>query len=79
MAGFDDSGNAAIRTYRLRTTSTDPASPSSQDNADGPQLVLIEAEATSGADPKVFGYGSMEAFSPLPQGQVSTFFLAEIA
>lgn len=78
MAGFDDSGNPAIRTYRLRTTSTDPASANDQNTANGHNSFSIEAQAT-GSDPNVYGYGTMEAFSPLPQGQPSTFFLAQIA
>lgn len=78
MYGFDDSGNPAPRVYRLRTTSTDPASPNDQDSSNGHNSFSIEAQAT-GTDPNVYGYGTMEAFSPLPQAQASTFFLAQIA
>ena len=70
-------GNPAPRIYRLRTTSTDPASATDQDGANGHNSFSIEAQAT-GTRPNVYGYGTMEAFSPLPQGQASTFFLAQI-
>jgi hypothetical protein len=58
-------------------TSTDPASGAAQAGADGHNSFSIEARA-SGGTPRVYGLGTMEAFSPLNGGGASIFYLAQI-
>ena len=75
-------------TYRLRTT-TDPryqaatstlgtsADPVDQNGVDAMNGFAIYATA-SGGGPQVYGQGAMEMYTPLPGGQKSRFFLAQI-
>jgi hypothetical protein len=60
-------------TYRVRTRTTDPNSPSDQASANGENSFAIWA--SSG---KVFGIGAMQSFSPLPGAATSEFYLAQI-
>ena len=73
-------GGANGTVYRLHTTSTDPASPTGQLGTDGENSFAIFVSAT-GATPKVYGIGAMQAFTPLkstgPTVQ-SEFYLAQI-
>jgi Putative Flp pilus-assembly TadE/G-like len=71
------SGGAAGRVYRLRTTSYDPTDVSGQRNTSANNSFALFADATGGT-PKVYGVGAMEMFTPLPGGQESTFYLAQI-
>ena len=60
-------------TYRVRTSTTDPNSPNDQAGANGENSYAIWASAG-----KVHGIGAMQAFSPLPGGSTSEFYLAQI-
>ncbi|HEY4634785.1 MAG TPA: hypothetical protein VIH00_12790, partial [Candidatus Limnocylindrales bacterium] len=60
-------------TYRVRTSTTDPNSPSDQASANGENSFAIWASAG-----KVFGIGAMQSFSPLPGAATSEFYLAQI-
>ncbi len=68
---------AGGRTYRVHTRSTNPSSPNAMDNANGHNSFAIWSTA-SGGTPQVHGEGAMEAFTPLPGGGASTFYLAQI-
>ena len=72
------SGGATGRIYRLHISSTEAAAPGAQAGADGHNSFAIEARATTGAAPRVYGLGTMEAFSPLNGGGASIFYLAQI-
>ncbi len=61
------------KTYRVRTSTTDPNSSSDQAGVNGENSFAIWASAG-----KVYGIGAMEAFSPLPGGATSEFYLAQI-
>ncbi|GIW20744.1 MAG: hypothetical protein KatS3mg065_1040 [Chloroflexota bacterium] len=71
------SGGPTGRTYRVRTSSTDPNSPTDQLGSNGHNSFAIWARA-SGGSPRVYGIGAMQAFSPLQGGQASVFYLAQI-
>jgi hypothetical protein len=75
------SGGANGRLYRIHTTSTDPASATDQRSTNGENSFAIFASA-SGANPKVYGLGAMQAFTPLTGSGASTvsseFYLAQI-
>ena len=60
-------------TYRVRTSTTDPNSPNDQAGSNGENSYAIWASAG-----KVHGIGAMQAFSPLPGGSTSEFYLAQI-
>ena len=60
-------------TYRVRTSTTDPNSPSDQASANGENSFAIWASAG-----KVYGIGAMQSFSPLPGAATSEFYLAQI-
>lgn len=68
---------AGGKTYRVHTRSTSAASPGAMDNANGHNSFAVWATATGGT-PRVHGHGAMEAFTPLPGGTASTFYLAQI-
>ena len=78
-SGLTGGANGTI--YRLHTTSTDPSSPTQQLAANGENSFAIFASA-SGAAPKVYGIGAMQAYTPLSAvggGTVSSeFYLAQI-
>jgi hypothetical protein len=63
--------------YRLKTSTTDPASATAQLSANGQNNFSIYAKATGGT-PRVYGIGAMQNFSPLPGGAASVFYLAQI-
>jgi hypothetical protein len=70
--------NLPAGTYRVRTSSIDPSNPNDAGNSgDGHNSFSIWARA-SGSSPRVYGIGAMEAYSPLPGGAASTFYLAQI-
>ncbi|MGD0247815.1 MAG: Tad domain-containing protein [Candidatus Limnocylindrales bacterium] len=69
------SGGATGETYRLRTTS-DPGD-SSQDSTNAYNDFGIYVTSTGGSA-QVYGQGAMEMYTPLPAGQASTFYLAQI-
>jgi hypothetical protein len=71
------SGGPDGRTYRVRTSSTDPNDPTDQRSSNGHNSFAIWARATGGS-PRVYGIGAMQAFSPLQGGQASIFYLAQI-
>ena len=70
-------GGSEGRTYRLRTSTTDPTSDTDQRTANGQNSFALWAKA-SGGSPRVYGLGTMESFSPLPGGASSVFYLAQI-
>lgn len=73
-------GGAALqggRTYRVRTSSTDPNSASDQANADAQNSFAIWTTA-AGEAPDVYGLGAMQAYTPLEAAQGATFYLAQI-
>ncbi len=70
-------GLAGGRTYRVRTSSTDAASPTDQNGTNGHNSFSLWARATGGA-PRISGIGAMQAFSPLAGGASSVFYLAQI-
>ncbi|MGZ6312015.1 MAG: pilus assembly protein TadG-related protein [Candidatus Limnocylindrales bacterium] len=65
------------KVYRLHTTTTDANAPNDQNGADGHNSFALWATATGGL-PRVYGVGTMEAFSPLNGGGASIFYLAQI-
>jgi hypothetical protein len=65
------------KTYRVRTTSTDPNSATAQLNAGAQNSFAIWTTAV-GEKPDVYGIGAMEAYTPLGAGQAATFYLAKI-
>ncbi|MFN8619917.1 MAG: pilus assembly protein TadG-related protein [Chloroflexota bacterium] len=71
------SGGSKGTVYRLHTYSTDPSSPSQQDNATGLNAFAFWAKAAGGT-PKVYGIGSMEAYIRLPGGTSSEFYMAKV-
>ncbi len=71
------SGLAGGTTYRLWTRSTDPASASAMDNANGHNSFALWGSAAGGT-PRVYGVGTMEMFTPLTAGQPATLYLAQI-
>ena len=74
------SGGANGTVYRLHTTSTDPANPAAQRNANGEQTFAIYASA-SGTLPEVYGLGAMQMFSPLEVAggsAFSEFYIAQV-
>ncbi|HMJ79754.1 MAG TPA: pilus assembly protein TadG-related protein [Candidatus Dormibacteraeota bacterium] len=71
------SGLQGGKIYRLHTTTTDSASPNDQNNADGHNSFALWGRATGGL-PRIYGVGTMEAFSPLDGGGASIFYLAQI-
>ncbi len=66
--------------YRLHTSSHDRILANDQNNATGLNSFAIYASGPGGAvnNVKVYGLGAMEAYFPLPAGQPSTFYLAQI-
>jgi hypothetical protein len=73
------SGGANGKVYRLHTTTTDASDPTGNLGANGQNSFSIYVGATGGsASPRVYGLGAMEQYSPLPGGQASTFYLAQL-
>lgn len=72
--------NLGPGTYRLHTTSHDRILPNDQNNATALNSFAIYASGPGGSanNVKVYGLGAMEAYFPLPAGQPSTFYLAQI-
>ncbi len=73
-------GGANGTVYRLHTSSTDPSNPTQQLSSNGENSFALFASA-SGAPPKVYGIGAMQAYTPLTAngGTVSSeFYLAQI-
>jgi hypothetical protein len=63
-------GGPAGTVYRLHTTGTDPragGNPASQRTANGEQSFALYMTASTGA-PRIYGYGAMQAFTPLCAG-----------
>ena len=74
------SGLQGGKTYRVHTSSTDPANASAQRNTNGENSFAIFATASTGT-PRVYGIGAMQAFTPLTASgsQVSSeFYLAQV-
>lgn len=68
-------------TYRLNTTSHDRILTNDQNNTTALNSFAIWASTNGGAsisNVRVYGLGAMEAYFPLPAGQVSQFYLAQI-
>jgi hypothetical protein len=73
------SGGASGKVYRVHTTTTDASNPTGNLGANGQNSFSIYVGATGGSTtPRVYGLGAMEQFSPLPGGQASTFYLAQL-
>ncbi len=70
-------GGADGRTYRLRTSTTDPNSSTDQRTANAQNSFALWSDATGGS-PRIYGLGTMESYSPLAGGASSTFYLAQI-
>ncbi len=71
------SGLVGGHTYRLHTYSTDPTSATDQRSTTALNSFAIWSTA-SGAAPRVYGLGTMEAYIRLPGGQSSEFYLSQI-
>ncbi len=66
-------------TYRLHTTSTNPANAAAMDDADGHNSFALWSTASGGTNgPRIYGIGAMEAFTPLDGGGSAEFYLAQI-
>jgi hypothetical protein len=72
-------GASGPHIYRLRATTYDPTDISAQRNVQANNSFGLLAKGTSGGTPRVYGIGAMEMFTPLPGGQTSSFYLAQIA
>ncbi len=74
------SGGANGTIYRLHTTTTQASSLAQQRNTDGENSFSVYASA-SGTQPKVYGLGAMQMFTPLSSSGGTTsseFYLAQI-
>ena len=80
LLGSGLTGGPNGTTYRLHAFSTDFGSPNDQNNTTALNAFAIYARSSggSGAQPRVYGLGAMEAYVRLPQNQVSEFYLAQI-
>jgi Putative Flp pilus-assembly TadE/G-like len=78
-AGSGLTGGSGGRTYRLRATTYDPTDINGQRSVEADNGFGLFADATSGTAPRIYGIGAMEMLTPLPGGQTSTFYLAQIA
>ena len=75
------SGGATGKVYRLHTTGTDSANPSAQRNANGEQSFSLYVSAAGCCSPRIYGFGAMQAFTPLKSNggaTTSEFYLAQI-
>ncbi len=72
------SGLSGSTTYYLRVSSYDPTDVSGQRSVAADNGFALFADASSGAAPRIYGVGAMEMLTPLPGGQTSTFYLAQI-
>lgn len=73
--------NLPAGTYRLHTTSHDRILPDDQNDTTALNSFAIWASTTGGgsiSNIRVYGLGAMEAYFPLPAGEVSQFYLAQI-
>jgi hypothetical protein len=73
--------NLPAGTYRLHTTSHDRILVNDQNNTTALNSFAIWASTNGGAsvaNVKVYGLGAMEAYFPLPAGEVAQFYLAQI-
>ncbi len=67
------------KTYWLYTTTADPSLPDDQKGTNARNGFAIYVSASGGTGtPRVYGKGSMEMYTPLPGGQSSEFYLAQI-
>jgi hypothetical protein len=72
-------GGPSGTVYRVRTASTDPASPGAQSSANGHNSFALWSTSTGGSvGPRIYGLGAMEAFTPLDPGGAAEFYLAQI-
>ncbi len=74
-SGLD--GGSEGKTYRVRTSSTDPSLANAQVNANGQNSFAIFANAQSGSV-RVYGIGAMQVFTPLAPATSAEFYLAQI-
>jgi len=70
-------GGTEGKTYRLRTSSTDPGNSTDQRNSNAMNSFALWSKA-SGGSPRIYGLGAMETYEPLPKSASSTFYLAQI-
>ncbi|HYO43010.1 MAG TPA: pilus assembly protein TadG-related protein [Candidatus Limnocylindrales bacterium] len=70
-------GGSDGKTYRLRTSSTDPNNSTDQRNSNAMNSFALWSSA-SGGSPRVYGLGAMETYEPLPKSASSIFYLAQI-
>ncbi len=73
--------NLPAGTYRLHTTSHDRILVNDQNDTTALNAFAIWASTTGGSsvsNVRVYGLGAMEAYFPLPAGEVSQFYLAQI-
>ena len=71
-------GGANGATYRIHVTTDPPTGHPGQDSTSALNNYAIFASADSGPTPEVYGLAAMQMFSPLPQNQASTFYLAQL-
>ncbi len=75
--GLSGPSSGQPRIYRIHVTSTDPYAPSDQASTKTLNNFSFFTSPTGGA-PRVYGLGSMVAFSPLPRGSAVDLYLAQI-
>jgi hypothetical protein len=69
------SGGANGTVYRLHTTTTDASNLNGNLDANGQNSFALYVDAPGA---RIYGLGAMEQYSPLPGGQASTFYLAQL-
>jgi hypothetical protein len=72
------SGGPGGRVYRLRASTYDPTDIAGQRSVAANNGFALFANAAAGTPPRIYGIGAMEMLTPLPGGQTSTFYLAQI-
>jgi Flp pilus assembly protein TadG len=73
------SGGSGGTVYRLHTSTVDPTDVNDQKGTNARNGFAIYVSASGGTgSPRVYGIGAMEMFTPLPGGQSSEFYLAQI-
>lgn len=75
--GLSGPASGQPRIYRIHVTSTDPSAPTDQASTKTLNNYSFFASATGGT-PRVYGLGSMVAFSPLPQGAAVDLYFSQI-
>ena len=72
-------GGDTGKVYRLHVTTTDPDDAGDQKDTNARNGFAVFVDAQGGTQsPRVYGIGAMEMYTPLPGGQSSDFYLAQI-